>query len=209
MTLDAAASLALAWALAWVLLSAARHKLRQPRSFRRALDGYRLVPAPLVKATAGVLSLAELAAGIALLVPGTRAFGALAAAGLFTLYGIAIAWNLARGRRHIDCGCAGPGSRRELGEGLVLRNAALVLAALLAALPESPRPWLWLDGVTALAGAAVLVLLHAALDGVLARAPQLAAARAATGPTRDRDRQLESPGDGRIGAKGGGAWSTR
>ncbi len=173
MTLDAAPSLALSWFLAGVLLSAARHKLRHPRLFRRALADYRLLPAALVPTAAWALGLGELAAGGALLVPGWRAVGGLAAAGLFALYGGAIAWNLARGRRRIDCGCGGPGTRRELSEGLVLRNAALVLAALLVCLPEAPRPWLWLDAVTAVAGAAVLLLLYATLDAVIARAPAL------------------------------------
>ncbi|MDJ0852716.1 MAG: MauE/DoxX family redox-associated membrane protein [Myxococcota bacterium] len=173
-TLDAAPSLALAGFLAWVLLSAALHKLRHPRAFQRALDDYRLLPAALVGPVGRALGWVELAAGLGVLAPPARTAGALLAAALFALYGGAIAVNLARGRRRIDCGCGGPGARRELSEGLVLRNAGLVLAALLAALPETPRAWLWLDTVTALGGATVLVLLYVTLDGVLARAPELA-----------------------------------
>ena len=45
---------------------------------------------------------------------------------LLALYAGAMAVNLARGRRDLDCGCAGPGVRRPVGEGLLIRNGALI-----------------------------------------------------------------------------------
>ncbi len=56
-------------ALAWLLLAAARHKLRSAGAFRSALEGYGLLPRGLVGAAARGLALAELAAGLALLAP--------------------------------------------------------------------------------------------------------------------------------------------
>jgi len=88
-----------------------------------------------------------------------------------------MAVNLARGRSYIDCGCAGPGRRQPLRPRLVARNLVLVGVALLAAGPVSSRAWVWMDAFTAGAGALVLLLLYAAVDGALAHAPGLAAER--------------------------------
>jgi hypothetical protein len=144
---------------------------------------YRILPEALLPAAPWGFGLAELAAGLALLAPATRAAGALAVALLLGTYALAIAWNLLRGRRHIDCGCSGPGGRRTLGEGLVFRNVCLLAAAGVAGLPVAARPWVWLDAVTAGAGAVVLALLYVALDGALANAPRSAWLRGGGGLT--------------------------
>jgi hypothetical protein len=175
---DPAAQLALRCFLAWLLLAAAAHKLRHAEAFRAAVLGYALVPQRLAGALARALPALELAAGVALLAPPPAArAGAAAAAALFALYAGAIGANLARGRRHIDCGCAGPGARQTLGPALVARNALLVAAAALAALPPVPRAWLWLDAVTVAGGAGALALLYAAADLALSHAPRVAALR--------------------------------
>ena len=175
--LDPAAQWVLRLALAWLLLSAAQHKLSSAEAFRSALEGYGLLPRALVGAAARGLAFAELAAGLALLAPPLAAGAAALAAGLFALYGAAIALNLARGRRDIECGCGGPDGRRVLGWPLVARNAVLVAVAALAAFPAAPRVWVWLDSVSIGAGALVLALLYVAVDGALANAPRLAALR--------------------------------
>ena len=164
--LDPALRAALRCALALLWLAAARHKLRDPARFREALAGYRLIPAPLVRAFAAGVAALELALGLALLAPGTGPAPAFATAALLALYALAIAANLVRGRRAIDCGC---GARPQpLGEGLVVRNAALVGIALAAALPATGRALGWIDAPTIGGGAAALAALYAAADAALA-----------------------------------------
>lgn len=175
--LDPSVQWVLRLALAWLLLSAARHKLRSAGAFRSALGGYGLLPDGLVGVAARGLTLAELTAGIALLAPPLAGPGAALASCLFGLYGAAIASNLLRGRRDIDCGCGGPGERRALGWPLVARNVVLLAAAGLASLPATPRAWVWLDAVSVGGGVLVLALLYVAADGALAHAPRLAASR--------------------------------
>ncbi len=162
---------------ALLFCAAAWHKLRNPRAFREALGGYRLLPASWLRPAALVLPCAELGAVLALVTPALAAAGAAAGAALLLVYAGAIGVNLARGRRSIDCGCGGPGGRRPIGPGLLWRNAGLVAALLLAAQPPSPRPWTWLDGVTLVAGVTTLALLYAAFDVLLANRARSGAAR--------------------------------
>ena len=56
-------------ALGGLMLAAALHKLSEPARFADAVDGYRLVLAPLVRPTAWAIMLAELAAALAVLWP--------------------------------------------------------------------------------------------------------------------------------------------
>ncbi len=163
--------------LALVLLHAAQHKLRDPAGFAAAIVDYRILPRRLAMAAGALLSALEFAIGIALLVPGTAASAAGAAAALLLLYSGAILVNLLRGRRDLDCGCSGPARRRAIGEGLLLRNALLVLASAACAASGSARPLVALDAVTVAGGAGTLALLYAAADGALANAPALAALR--------------------------------
>jgi hypothetical protein len=173
--LDPALLAALRCALALLWLGSAHHKLKDPARFRTALAGYRLLPAPAVPAAAaGVLAL-ELALALALLLPAAGAVAALASAALLALYGLAIAANLLRGRRWIDCGC---GARPQpLGPHLLARNALLIGIALAAALPASGRPLGWLDAVTIAGGAGALAALCAAIDAALANGARSAELR--------------------------------
>lgn len=173
MAIDPAAHAALRLALAALFGWAALHKLRDLAAFRLALADYRLLPQRALAAAAPALLAAELAAAGALLAPGPAQPGAWAAAALLTLYAAAIVLNLARGRRHIDCGCAGPRARRPLSGALVARNALLAAAALACALPVSARALVWLDAVSVAGAVAALALLYAALDVALANAPGL------------------------------------
>lgn len=173
---DPAVQAVLRAACALLFATAALDKLRDPRGFREALGGYRLLPSTWLAPTAIGLPFAELATALALATPGLAGAGAAAGAGLLVLYAAAIGVNLLRGRRTIDCGCGGPGGRKPIGSALVWRNAGLVAALLLAARPSSPRVWTWLDGVTLVAGVTTLALLYAALDVLLANRGRLDAA---------------------------------
>jgi len=131
--------------LCLLLGSAALHKLRDPARFRATLGDYRLLPAAWVAGLAGFVGILELGLAAGLLVPSVAPGAALGCAALLAVYSAAIAVNLARGRRHIDCGCTGPAQAQTLSGWLLVRNAVLLAAAAAAALPFAPRPWLWLD----------------------------------------------------------------
>ncbi len=166
--IDPAAQMTLRGALALLFLFAAVHKLRYPRGFREALAGYELVPAAWHAPVAMLLVGLELAVGASLLIPGLAPAGGAAAAGVLTLYTAAVTINLYRGRRDIDCGCAGPAGRVPLNRGLVIRNAFLIAASVACALPADGRPLAWLDIVTIASGLLALSLVYIAADTALA-----------------------------------------
>jgi hypothetical protein len=99
---------------------------------------------------------------------------ALGAAALLALYTAAIGVNLARGRRDVDCGCAGPGGRQTLQGGLVARNALLAAAALAAAAPVGARGLGAVDAITIAGAVLAAAALYAASQHLLALAPRLA-----------------------------------
>jgi len=159
---DPVASTMLRLGLAWVFGQSAVHKLRDPAAFAGIVRGYRLVPDALAPALAALLGTLEVVLVTSLLVPALAAYGGGLALALLGLYSSAIAVNLARGRRDVDCGCLGPGHRQPLSGALLVRNGALALAALGAAAPVSARSVGWLDVVTIAAGTVVLALLFTA-----------------------------------------------
>jgi len=171
--LDPAARAILRVALAWLFARAAAHKLRDLETFRAALADYRLLLEAWLAPAAAAVAGAEAAIAAGLLLPGTGEAPALAAAALLAVYTAAIAVNLARGRRHIACGCAGPAAQAPLHEALLARNAGLVLLALAAALPAATRPLEPLDAASLAGGVAALALFHAAAEVAIANAARL------------------------------------
>ena len=166
--MDPVVALALRASLTLLLAGAALAKLRDLRAFAAAVAGYRLLPAALAGPAAAGFVAAELALASGLWLEPLRAASALGAAGLMTLYGVAIAANLARGRRDIDCGCGGPLGRQALSEALVLRNLGLAGAALACSLPMAPRELAWLDVLTLAAAVGAAAALYAASNVLLA-----------------------------------------
>lgn len=160
---DPLVDLLLRSALALVFANAAWHKLRDLHAFRAALAAYRVLPAALVPVAAPGFAAVECALAILLLAPGARVPGAVGAVALLAVYAAAIAINLWRGRRDIDCGCGGPG--QPIGAWLVVRNAGLAGAALATLTPPATRALLWMDWLTLAGGLAVLacawVAVHA------------------------------------------------
>lgn len=165
--------IASALAIAVLLASAATHKVRAPARFARQLADYQLLPDSLVRPVARLVPLLELAIAFALLLPVSRGWAALSAASLLALYAAAIGINLWRGRRDIDCGCAGPDQAQPLRPVLLLRNSVLVVLALLASVTPIARDMTLFDGFVTVAAAAVALLIYAAADGLLANAPLL------------------------------------
>jgi hypothetical protein len=175
-TPDPIVPLVLRGALALLFAAAAAHKLRDRAGFRATLADYRLLPEATLGFAADALVALEAGLAAALLVPASAPAAAVVAAGLLVLYGAAIGANLARGRRHVACGCLGPAAEQPLHAGLLVRNGVLAAAALASSAPASARALGPTDAFTTVAAVATLALLYLAVDGLLAAA-RLAAPR--------------------------------
>ena len=169
-TLDPALGWILRLFLASLFIRAVYAKLQFPSQFTDAVRGYELVPSSLAGTfAAGLLAIEILIAG-ALLIPNFAPLAAWAAGFVLALYSLAIGINLARGRRDIDCGCAGPLARQTLHEMLIARNLVYVALAFGAAAASSARALNWLDGLTIGFGVVSLFALGVAIDGLAALA---------------------------------------
>ncbi len=166
--IDPAVGALLASAFALLFAGAALHKWIDPERFAAAFRAYEVVPPPLLWLSR-IVPVLELAVAAALLPRAARSGAAALGMALLITYAAAIAVNLARGRRDLDCGCGGALERRAIGPWMVWRN--LVLAALLAVLllPWGPRPLIAVDALTIAVGTAVTALLYMTLDALLAR----------------------------------------
>jgi len=173
--MDPAIDLTIRAALALLFAVAATHKLRDMAAFRGTFADYRLLP----DTAAWAVPVTEAAVALLLVAPATSAIGKAAAGGLLLAYAAAIGVNLSRGRRHIDCGCAGPHARRAIGPGLVARNALLAAVALAALAPAHPRPLVWVDALTVSGAVLALAALYLAADRLMAYGPALARLREA------------------------------
>ncbi len=121
-----------------LLTEAGLAKLRYRDLVPGVIANYRVLPDALVAPFAAILPWLELGLGLGLLASavtgavsgnaGLLHWIAVPAAALFVVFAIAMAINIRRGRRQIDCGCGRSQLRQPLGWGLVGRN--LVLAAL-------------------------------------------------------------------------------
>lgn len=145
--------------LAVVFLTAALGKARHRLAFQGVLANYRLLPDPAVPVLAIALPPLEAAVGVALFFSASP-WVLVAAAGLLVVFAFAMGINIARGRRHIDCGCFQSALRQSLSWKLVARNG--VLTALLA-LPLmthalAPRGAAAIEGL--LTGAVLFLLLQ-------------------------------------------------
>ncbi|TPQ37990.1 MULTISPECIES: MauE/DoxX family redox-associated membrane protein [Cupriavidus] len=153
--------------------AAAMSKLLDMRRFEGSLDGYALLPPALVRPAAVGLALAELAVAMALPLDATRVPAALAGLLLLALFSGAIAINLWRGNRNIDCGCHAFGRRGTERQGGLsswhLARVALLAALVAPALFEfAARDVLWVDYFTVLGGLACASGLFFVIDALLA-----------------------------------------
>ena len=153
------------------------HKLAAFGVFAATLDDYRLVPRTLVRIVAGLVVCIELIIAFCLIVPATRSAALVASAVLLSIYAAAIAINLVRGRRHIDCGCMGPAGRQTLSGWLIARNLVVALIAVVSTVSITERTLIWLDLITIGAGVAVLALAYSSANYLIANAPELARLR--------------------------------
>ena len=178
--LDPGIGCLLAGALALLFAHAAWHKWRALAHFRGQLAAYRLLPDALLGVAGVGVPLAETAIAVLLLIGPLRAAAALAGAALLLAYAAAMGINLARGRRDLDCGCAGPAERRPIAAWMVWRNVLLSLVLLALGRPWSERALGAVDLLTIGGGVLVLVLLYAAVERLLGQVmPRTAALRGA------------------------------
>jgi Methylamine utilisation protein MauE len=172
MALDPAIGWTVVLVLAGVFGAAALAKLRALDAFVGVVHNYRLVPEPLERPIAYALPVFELAIAVAVLAPATRVPAASAAAILLALFAGAMAINLGRGRRDIDCGCFATVLRQHLSWPLVLRNLLLATLALLVVPELGVRSLGWLDFVTIGCASTALVLVYAAASRLFGSGPR-------------------------------------
>lgn len=174
----------IALGFALLLLAAAWHKISAPAEFVAALQGYELLPAPLLRPVAVLVPIAEIVLALFWLAGSARTPVAIATALLLLAYAAAIAINLQRGRIQIDCGCELGGSgnaRQRLSGWLVTRNLALAGLALVAAFPASGRVPGPAEALTVAAATTTAVLLYAGASQLIRNAAMSAGRRALRG----------------------------
>lgn len=167
--LGVAASVAVALLFAVAGIDKLRHRDLLPG----VIANYRLLPDALVAPAAALLPGVELLVAAGLLL-GFAPLAPMVAIALLLVFAAAMAINIGRGRRHIDCGCGHAGLRQQLGWSQVARN--LVLAtALLPALAAGRADLGMADvGLGAAAGVALylLLLMFSAVGALVASAPK-------------------------------------
>lgn len=151
--------------LALVFARSAAHKLTEFSFFSATLGEYRLLPKSFLKPAAIALTLAEVLAIGLLIVPDTRTVGAMLAAGLLSLYALAMTVNLRRGRERIDCGCGGPGQM--ISWSLVARNSALTALAAFVSLNTGSFDAIPAGTLVVFAGVLLCWLLLAIFDQII------------------------------------------
>ncbi|MBM5812335.1 MAG: methylamine utilization protein MauE [Gammaproteobacteria bacterium] len=172
--MDPVLHLLLRGALALLFALAALAKWRQPRDFHGILLAYRLLPPWAVPGVARLLPWVEAVLATGLLAGWTAAWPA--AALLLLGYAAAMAINLGRGRREIDCGCGG--AAQPLSWWLVGRNGLLAAAVVAGGFaPVLPRALALIDAVVTIAALTGLALLYAAAHQLLANLPRHRALR--------------------------------
>jgi uncharacterized membrane protein len=178
MALDPAIRDLCAFALALIFGASGAMKMRDLEMFQSSLANYRLAPSWMEKPLAYIFPILECAGAMGLLIASTRTTAASMLLALLATFTGAIAINLARGRRNIDCGCFGPMLRQELSGWLLLRNLFLMLVAAAVMLPGNSRALESLDIATILLGATTLVILYASANVAIANLPKLRALEA-------------------------------
>ena len=148
MSIDPVVAAALRSLLALLFAAAAAHKLADLVAFRIVLHDYHVLPPSLVTPATALVIATELGLAAALPWRATAPLASTVACALLAVYSVAIAANLLRGRRTLECGCAPSAYRQPLSEWLLVRNLALMAAALSLRVPIDSRPLSWLDAFT-------------------------------------------------------------
>jgi hypothetical protein len=145
--------------VALVFLSAAVGKMRHWLALQGVIANYRLVPQALVAPIAYLLPPVEAALAIWLLSGWAAPSAAAGAAGLLCVFAVAMAVNLSRGRRDINCGCFQSALRQTLSWALVWRNVSLASGLVLTTAVVGASGGLWDTLYAVIVGAVLFVLL--------------------------------------------------
>ena len=154
------------WSLGAILAMAALHKLRTMERFPALLQAYRLLPPSWSRVAAYGVAVSELAVALGLFALFEAALVSVAL--LLALYAAAMAINLGRGHRAIDCGCGD--EPVPLSWALVLRNGVLVLLALGALALERSEPLTAAPAATAGAVALLVFGVYLIVEQLFANA---------------------------------------
>jgi uncharacterized membrane protein YphA (DoxX/SURF4 family) len=151
MTPDPSVALAGRLLGALVFATAVVGKIRHRHELAGVVANYRLLPERLAAPAAWAIVGLECMTALSLVSGALLAAGAALAIVLLGGFALAMAVNLARGRREIDCGCFQSGLRQRLSAALVARNLILAacLTPLLAAGGTGATPLQWVDGLGA------------------------------------------------------------
>ena len=125
--------------LAAVLGFSGAVKLRHPRAFATAIEGYRILPRSLARPAALAIALAEAGCAVLLAAPWARLAGLAVAGGLVGAFLAAMSLALARGQR-IGCGCFGGSADLDtVGLPSVLRAVLLEIIVVTSVLARPAR----------------------------------------------------------------------
>ena len=166
-TFDPAINLVAALVLSYVFVLAGVHKCRAPAEFATTLANYRILPEGLTRQCVYLLPVVEIMTGVALLIPATARTAAFSAGTLLCMYIAAIAINLLRGRRNIDCGCGGPAQKQTISEWMIARNGLLLFLAFAAGTQAMPRTLLWFDWLIIILATATGCLFYNIINQLL------------------------------------------
>jgi hypothetical protein len=113
-------------------------KLRSRRVFRERLADYRVMPYFATSSVSYILPVAEVAAGVMLLVPPVHVYGAGIATGLLSAFTVVLI-RLTREGRNVICGCFGGNEELDrIGLPAIVRTGSLAVLAALALMSVSP-----------------------------------------------------------------------
>lgn len=166
-----AASLAARTCLATIFLFAAAMKLRRPVRARQAMSDFGVAQRFAGLTAVGVVA-AEVLVGVALLIPSSARWGAIATLALLAAFSVAVAVVLRRGEL-VACNCFGSLTERPVGGATLARNACLAGIAIFITVASGQRGELTLaapfsalglrGSLVVAAGVVLLALLAASL----------------------------------------------
>jgi Methylamine utilisation protein MauE len=155
---------------ALLLCVSAVHKGVRWQHSKSVMRQFAGVPLSMAASTLSAAMACELVAGVLLIVPGSRAMGAMLAAAIWAVYLGLIFRAIVQHRRDVDCGCSFGSTSRPLGAFQITRNAVLAGLAVFIAWVSAMYGSVPAQGSQVLGGIALLTL-YGALDQVMALRP--------------------------------------